>query len=134
MRRRGHATRIRAQKVIRKQANESDYDFLGRIAAENGWDMLVEHDGPPAVTCCASRRRSTISTPTSCYAYGRSLIDFSPRVSTGRADRQRSAVRLDPGDQDDVHDHARLRLGPHEPDAFDLARRGADRHGSRATT
>ena len=37
---------ITAQKVIRKQANESDYDFLGRIAAENGWDVLVEHDGP----------------------------------------------------------------------------------------
>ena len=70
-----------AQKVIRKQANESDYDFLGRIAAENGWDVLVEHDGPVGghllrFTSSLDRLQSDYT-----FAWGRSLIDFEPRLS-----------------------------------------------------
>ena len=33
------------QKLIRKQVGESDFTFLSRIAAENGWEMLIDHDG-----------------------------------------------------------------------------------------
>ncbi|MGY4828750.1 phage late control D family protein [Sphaerotilaceae bacterium SBD11-9] len=70
-----------AQQVIRKQANESDYDFLGRIAGENGWDMLVEHDGPVGghllrFTSSLDRLQADFT-----YAWGHSLLDFSPRVS-----------------------------------------------------
>jgi hypothetical protein len=70
-----------AQKVIRKQANESDYDFLGRIASENGWDVLVEHDGALGghmlhFTSSLDHLSSDFT-----YGYGRSLIDFTPRVS-----------------------------------------------------
>ena len=70
-----------AQKVIRKQANESDYDFLGRISAENGWDCWSSTTARSAATCCASRRRSTVSAPTTRTRWGRSLIDFQPRLS-----------------------------------------------------
>ncbi|MBA2673557.1 hypothetical protein [Ramlibacter sp.] len=71
-----------AQKVIRKQANESDYDFLNRIAAENGWDVLVEHAGPLGghllrFTSSMDNLRASFT-----YGYGRSLIDFTPRVSS----------------------------------------------------
>src|SRR5688572_8305051 len=31
------------QKLVRKQADESDYTFLTRLAKENGWEMYVEH-------------------------------------------------------------------------------------------
>jgi hypothetical protein len=70
-----------AQKVIRKQANESDYDFLNRIAGENGWDVLMEHDGPVGghllrFTSSLDRLNADFT-----FGYGRSLIDFSPRVS-----------------------------------------------------
>jgi len=70
-----------AQKVIRKQANESDYDFLNRIAQENGWDLLVEHDGPVGghllrFTSSLDRLDTDFT-----FGYGRSLIDFAPRVS-----------------------------------------------------
>lgn len=70
-----------AQKVIRKQDNESDYDFLTRISAQNGWDLLVEHDGP--VGGHALRFTSSLDHLSAdfTYAYGRSLIDFTPRVS-----------------------------------------------------
>ena len=71
-----------AQKVIRKQANESDYDFIGRIAAENGLDVLVEHDG--AVGGHVLHFTSSLDqlSPQFTFAYGRSLIDFTPRVSS----------------------------------------------------
>jgi hypothetical protein len=71
-----------AQKVIRKQANESDYDLLSHIAAENGWDVLVEHDGALGghllrFTSSLDRLDSDFT-----YGWGRSLLDFAPRVSS----------------------------------------------------
>jgi hypothetical protein len=70
-----------AQKVIRKQANESDYDFLKKIAAENGWDVLVKHHG--AVGGHVLRFTSSLDRlgEDFTFRYGHSLIDFSPRVS-----------------------------------------------------
>jgi hypothetical protein len=70
-----------AQKVIRKQANESDYDFLARIAAENGWDVYVEHDGPLGGNLLRFTSSLDNLEPDFTYGYGRSLMDFSPRVS-----------------------------------------------------
>jgi len=70
-----------AQKIVRKQANESDYDFIGRIAAENGWDVLVEHDGPVGGHVLRFTSSLDHLQPDHTLAYGRSLIDFNPRVS-----------------------------------------------------
>ena len=70
------------QKVVRKQANTSDYDFLKQIAEENGWDMRVAHDGALGghmlhFTSSLDHLQSDFT-----LRYGSSLIDFSPRVST----------------------------------------------------
>jgi hypothetical protein len=70
-----------AQKVIRKQDNESDYDFLNRLAAQNGWDLLVEHDGPVGGHLLRFTSFTADRGPDFTYAYGRSLIDFTPRLS-----------------------------------------------------
>ncbi len=70
-----------AQKVIRKQANESDYEFLGRMAAENGWDMLVEHDGPVGGHLLRFTSSLDHLDADFTFGYGRSLIEFAPRVS-----------------------------------------------------
>jgi hypothetical protein len=70
-----------AQKIVRKQANESDYEFIGRIAAENGWEVLVEHDGPVGGHVLRFTSSLDRLQPEHTFAYGRSLIDFSPRVS-----------------------------------------------------
>jgi hypothetical protein len=70
-----------AQKVIRKQANESDYDFLGRIAAENGWDMSVEHEGPLGGHLLHFTSSLDHLYADFTYGYGQSLIEFLPRVS-----------------------------------------------------
>jgi hypothetical protein len=69
------------QKLIRKQVGESDFTFLSRIAAENGWEMVIDHDGP-----LGGHRLHFMSpldhlTPDVTLKYGRSLIDFAPRLS-----------------------------------------------------
>lgn len=71
-----------AQKVIRKQSNESDYDLLNRIAQENGWDVVVHHDGPLGGHLLRFTSSLDNLSPDFSYGYGRSLIDFTPRVST----------------------------------------------------
>jgi hypothetical protein len=70
-----------AQKMIRKQADESDHDFLRRIAKENGWDMVVEHGG--AVGGHLLRFQSSLDRlePVLTVRRGRDLIDFSARIS-----------------------------------------------------
>ncbi|WP_341890342.1 hypothetical protein [Variovorax sp. YR752] len=73
---------ISSQKVIRRQANTSDYDFLRQIAAENGWDVLVKHDGPMGGHVLHFTSSLDHLDATRTLRYGATLIDFSPRVST----------------------------------------------------
>lgn len=70
-----------AQKFIRKQANESDYDFLAKIAKENGWDMLVDHGGELGGHLLRFTSPLDHLQPDVTLAYGRSLLEFQPRIS-----------------------------------------------------
>jgi phage protein D len=69
------------QKEIRKQEGVSDYDFLKYIAAENGWEMFVEHSG--VMGGHKLRFQSPLSrlAPEVTLKYGQSLVDFTPRIS-----------------------------------------------------
>jgi len=69
------------QRVIRKQHGESDYAFLQRISRENGWEMLIDHDG--ALGGYQLRFMSPLDhlSPDVTLVYGRSLVDFTPRLS-----------------------------------------------------
>jgi hypothetical protein len=71
-----------AQKFIRKEANESDYHFLARLAKENGWDMYVEHGGPAGGHVLRFQSPLGHLDPDLTLAYGRSLIEFTPRITT----------------------------------------------------
>ena len=102
------------------------------IAAENGWDMLVEHDGaarrPHAalhVVARPSRARR--------HAALRPLAASTSRRASRRSGRSSSVSGFVwiAGDQDDVRRHPRLGLGPHERSPVDLSRRRADRHAGR---
>lgn len=70
------------QKMIRRQGAESDYEFLRRLCAENGWEMVMDHQGPSG-----GRRLHFLSVidsslpPPITLRYGQSLIDFTPRIS-----------------------------------------------------
>lgn len=71
-----------AQKFIRKEANESDYDFLAKIARENGWDMYVEHSGSLGGHMLRFQSSLDHLEPDVTLKYGRDLVDFAPRITS----------------------------------------------------
>lgn len=72
----------KAQKVIRKQVGENDFDFLARIARENGWEMLVDHEGPLGGYQLRFFSPADHLTPEASLKWGRDLIEFTPRITT----------------------------------------------------
>jgi phage protein D len=69
------------QKLIRKQEGESDYDFLTRLSLENGWELKVDHSGPLGGHQLRFFAPLGHQTPDATLSYGRSLLDFTPRLS-----------------------------------------------------
>jgi len=69
------------QKIIRKQVAESNFDFLRRIARENGWEMVIDHSGPLGGRKLRFMSLASQLTPDLTLKYGQSLIDFTPRIS-----------------------------------------------------
>ena len=69
------------QKLIRKQQNVSDYDFLSQVALENGWELTIEHTGPLAGFALHFFSPLSYLNSDVTLRYGESIIDFSPRVS-----------------------------------------------------
>lgn len=69
------------QKLIRKQEGESDYDFLTRLSLENGWELKIDHGGPLGGHQLRFFAPLGHLTPDVELAYGRSLLDFTPRLS-----------------------------------------------------
>jgi hypothetical protein len=69
------------QESVRKQSRESDFDFLGRLCAENGWDMFVDHSDP------LGGHKLRFFSPLSHLSadvelgWGESLIEFTPRLT-----------------------------------------------------
>jgi hypothetical protein len=70
-----------AQKFIRKQANESDYQFLSKVARENGWEMIVDHTGSMAGHKLRFMSLLGHLDADVTLIYGASIIDFAPRIS-----------------------------------------------------
>jgi phage protein D len=69
------------QKLIRKQHGESDYDFLSRVAGENGWEMLIDHSGANGGFKLRFLSPEGNLSSDVTLKYGQSLIDFRPRLS-----------------------------------------------------
>jgi phage protein D len=69
------------QKLIRKQINESNFDFLTRIAHENGWEMTMDHTGARGGWQLHFFSLADHLTPAMALKYGQSLIDFTPRIT-----------------------------------------------------
>ena len=73
--------KVARQKLIRKQADESDFNLLKRLANENGWDMFIDHSDPLGGRKIRFQSPLDRLFPDVILAYGRSLIDFTPRIS-----------------------------------------------------
>ncbi|MEA2301831.1 MAG: hypothetical protein QOE44_2366 [Solirubrobacteraceae bacterium] len=70
------------QKLARKQIGQSSLDFLGKIAAENGWEVLMEHGPIAGGWVIRLMSPASVLAPEETLRYGQSLIDFTPRLST----------------------------------------------------
>lgn len=71
-----------AQKLVKKQVTESDYDFLSRVALENGWEMVVDHGGPLGGHQLRFFSSLDRIDEVAAYHYGESLLEFTPRVTS----------------------------------------------------
>ena len=69
------------QKVVRKQHDQTNLEFLELVARENGWEMLIDHAAEPAgyqlrFLSPLSRLDADVT-----LRYGASLIDFLPKIT-----------------------------------------------------
>lgn len=71
-----------AQRFIRKQEGQSDFDFLSIVARENGWEMFIDHRGPLAGWMLRFQSPLDRLGADVTLEYGGSLMEFSPRLST----------------------------------------------------
>ena len=70
------------QQLVRKQEGDSDLDFLTTLAAENGWEMLVDHTGPTGGHKLRFMSPMDQLEPVRSYRYGTSLVEWSPRITS----------------------------------------------------
>ncbi len=73
---------VEAIKGIRIQKNQSDFDFLSKLAKENGWEMYIDHTLPPHGRVLKFQFLIQDYSPSVNLKWGQSLIDFTPKVST----------------------------------------------------
>ncbi len=71
-----------AQKFIRKQEGQSYFDFLSIVARENGWEMSIDHSGPLGGWMLRFSSPLAHLNADVTLAYGRSLMEFTPRLTT----------------------------------------------------
>jgi hypothetical protein len=69
------------QKIIRRQHDQTNLDFLALIAKENGWEMLIDHAATPAGYQLRFMSPLSHLDADVTLRYGASLIDFSPKIT-----------------------------------------------------
>ncbi len=70
------------QKMVRRQENESDLEFLKVLARENGWDLFVDHSGSTGGYKLRFLSPEGELSPVRTYHYGSSLVEWMPRVTS----------------------------------------------------
>jgi hypothetical protein len=70
-----------AQKSVRRQVKQSDFELLQCIARENGFEMMIDHEGSLGGKKLRFMSLLNRITPELTLQYGRSLIEFTPRIS-----------------------------------------------------
>lgn len=70
------------QRIVRKQAGETSLDLLKRIAAENAWEIAIDHAADPAGLALRLMSPAAHLAPEVTLRYGHSLLELTPKVST----------------------------------------------------
>ncbi len=71
-----------AQRPVRRQVGVSDFEFLTRIAKQNGWEMYIDHTLSPTGYFLRFQFLFQDYSPTLGLKWGQSLMDFTPRLTT----------------------------------------------------
>ena len=71
-----------AERAVRIQQGQSDFDFLAGLARENGWEMFIDHTAEPKGYVLRFQFLVQDYAPSALLRWGQSLIDFTPRIST----------------------------------------------------
>lgn len=70
-----------AQKSVRSQVKQSDFEVLQCMARDYGFEMMIDHEGSLGGRKLRFMSLLNRITPEVTLEYGRSLIDFTPRLS-----------------------------------------------------
>ncbi|MGW0809099.1 phage late control D family protein [Nonomuraea sp. NPDC002799] len=76
------ASPTEARRGVRLQQEESDFGFLSQIAKDNGWEMYIDHTLEPRGRVLRFQFLIQDYAPSAALVWGRSLTDFTPRLST----------------------------------------------------
>jgi len=71
-----------AKKGIRIQQNESDFDFLSKLAKENGWEMYIDHTLEPKGYVLKFQFLIQDYAPSVNLRWGESLTEFTPKITS----------------------------------------------------
>jgi hypothetical protein len=71
-----------AQRGVRRQTGQSDFDFLSKISKENGWEMYIDHTMEPRGYILRFQFLIQDYSPSLTLKYGASLMDFTPKLTT----------------------------------------------------
>lgn len=70
------------EKWVRTQSGTSDFDFLSGIAKDNGWEMFIDHTAEPKGYVLRFQFLIQDYSPSVSLEWGKSLMDFTPRITT----------------------------------------------------
>jgi hypothetical protein len=71
-----------AQLGVRKQTNQSDFQFLSQISKANGWEMYIDHTLDPHGYVLRFQFLIQDYAPSLTLKWGSSLMEFTPRLTT----------------------------------------------------
>jgi hypothetical protein len=71
-----------AEKAVRRQEKQSDFDFLSEIAQDNGWEVFIDHTQSPKGRILKFQFLIQQYTPSLTLKWGSSLMEFTPRLTT----------------------------------------------------
>jgi uncharacterized protein len=71
-----------AQISVRRQENQTDFEFLAAIARDNGWEVFIDHTQSPKGRILKFQFLIQQYTPSLTLKWGASLMEFTPRLTT----------------------------------------------------
>jgi uncharacterized protein len=73
---------LEAKQAVRIQQGQSDFDFLSRLAKDNGWEMYIDHTANPRGHALKFQFVIQEYGANVNLKWGESLIDFTPKISS----------------------------------------------------